>query len=229
MTKLLKNIDLHRPEIEMLTELGYEFDQTWQVNHKFETKVAEFFGSRYAISLDSCTHALELCFRWVNQLDVSVEVPVNTYMSVPMMLTQLKQSWHFVDSRWQEYYDFNPLPIIDAAYTWRTNSYVPGSYMCISFQFKKHICIGHGGMILTDDVVAAEWFQRMCRDGRNPQLKQDEDDIIEMGYHYSMIPEDAARGILLMDKIGHLPAKVYGWDHYKTLTKNQVFKNHPVL
>jgi dTDP-4-amino-4,6-dideoxygalactose transaminase len=226
---IIDQYDIHRPELDLLKKSGYHFEQTWEINQIFESKVAEFFNAPYAVSLDSCTHALELCLKWAKKFDTSVAVPVNTYMSVPMILSQIGQRWHFVRSRWTDYYNLDPLPVIDAAYTWRPGAYVPGSFMCISFQYKKHICIGRGGMILTDNATAAEWFQRMCRDGRNPKLLQNNDNIKEIGYHYPMIAEDAARGILLMDKIGNLPAKVYRWDHYKTLTENQVFANCPVL
>ena len=30
---------------------------------KFENKIAEFFGSLYAVATDSCTHGIELCLR----------------------------------------------------------------------------------------------------------------------------------------------------------------------
>ena len=41
--------------------------------------------------------------------------------------------------------------IIDAAVYWKENCYIPNSFMCLSFQFQKHLNIGKGGMILTDD------------------------------------------------------------------------------
>ena len=40
--------------------------------------------------------------------------------------------------------------IIDAAVHWESDSYVPGTYMCISFQFRKHLSLGRGGIILFD-------------------------------------------------------------------------------
>ena len=30
---------------------------------QFEKKIAKFFGSKYAVATDSCTHAIELCLR----------------------------------------------------------------------------------------------------------------------------------------------------------------------
>ena len=31
---------------------------------EFENKISEFFGSSYAIAVDSCTHGIELCLRY---------------------------------------------------------------------------------------------------------------------------------------------------------------------
>ena len=33
---------------------------------KFENKIAEFFGSPYAVAVDCCTHGIELCLRHEN-------------------------------------------------------------------------------------------------------------------------------------------------------------------
>ena len=37
---------------------------SFDIVSEFESKIAEFFGSPYAISVDSCTHGLELCLRY---------------------------------------------------------------------------------------------------------------------------------------------------------------------
>jgi len=37
---------------------------SFEVVSEFEKKVAEFFGSPYAIAVDSCTHGIELCLRY---------------------------------------------------------------------------------------------------------------------------------------------------------------------
>ena len=34
---------------------------------KFENIIAKFFGSKYAIAVDSCTHGLELALRYRNE------------------------------------------------------------------------------------------------------------------------------------------------------------------
>ncbi|HCI70053.1 MAG TPA: hypothetical protein DHV30_05445, partial [Balneola sp.] len=46
----------------------------------FEEQVASFFGSPYAVAVDCCTHALELCLRYQNIKQFST--PKRTYISV---------------------------------------------------------------------------------------------------------------------------------------------------
>jgi dTDP-4-amino-4,6-dideoxygalactose transaminase len=228
MSSNIEVTKIARPELDLIKDQGYEFDQTWQVVDIFEKKLAEFFGAPYAVVTDCSTHAMELCFLLLNQRDQIVEVPVSTYMSVPMMLTKIQQSWQFVDNKWTDWYSFDPLPIIDAAFMWRRNSYQPGTLTCVSFQQKKHIAIGRGGVIFTDQEAYYNRLQMLCRDGRDRKLLQADDDIKEIGYHYYMTPEDAARGILLFDQLHDVPSRVWGWQDYKVLTENTVFSHHLV-
>ena len=54
---------------------------------KFENKIAEFFGSPYAIAVDSCTHGIELSLRYMNVKSISV--PKHTYISIPFLAEKL--------------------------------------------------------------------------------------------------------------------------------------------
>lgn len=220
---------MERAEFQQLRNAGYNFTHPWQVVDTFEKKIASFFGAQYAVAVDCCTHAVELSFRLRNQpLDV-VTVPVHTYMSIPMMLEKLNQPWRFVDQRWEKIYHFDSHKIVDGATLWEPNSYITDTLMCISFQFKKHIPIGRGGIILTDNHNCYKRLQQMCRDGRDRTLLQTEDDVTEIGYHYYMTPEDAARGILLFDQLHTMPGKLWTWQHYKKLTDYTVFKDRLVV
>ena len=72
----------------------------------------------------------------------------------------------------------------------------------ISFQFKKRIPIGKGGIILTDDYDAYKMLKLMSYDGRDLTLPYDHPEHVKtIGYHMYMTPEDAARGIILMDSL----------------------------
>jgi len=125
----------------------------------FENIIANYFGSEYAVATDSCTHAVELCLRYTTPK--SVTCPAHTYLSIPMTFEKLGLSWEFVESQWQDYYFIGNTNIIDAAVLWKKDSYIPGTFMCLSFQFRKHLNLGRGGMILTDNQEAANILKKM--------------------------------------------------------------------
>lgn len=217
---------LTRPELDILTSMGLHFDQTWQISDYFERQIAGFFGAAYAVATDSGTHALELCCRLYSNQQQVVSVPLHTYISVPMMLDKIGQPWGFCHTTWQDQYVLDPWPIIDGARLWKRNSYLANTLLALSFQFKKHIPIGRGGMILTDNEQIYNRLQRMVHDGRDRRLLWQDDDITDLGYHYYMTPEDAARGIILFEQVKDLPPVSYGWKDYKPLTDFSYFKSH---
>jgi dTDP-4-amino-4,6-dideoxygalactose transaminase len=198
---------------------------SWRSVDLFEKKIADFFGSPYGIATDCVTHALELSLRLTNCPKEIVTIPKHTYMSVPMMLEKIQQPWKFIDLKWSHYYYLHPFDIIDAATLWRHNSYIPGTLMCISFQHKKHLPIGRGGIILTDNLDHYDRLQRLVRDGRNRILDQTQDDVTEIGYHYYMTPEDAVRGISMFDSVKNISPKVFSDQNYFDLTRLSVFKH----
>jgi GR25 family glycosyltransferase involved in LPS biosynthesis len=102
--------------------------------------------------------------------------------------------------------------------------YIPGSFMCLSFHLKNHLKIGKGGMILTDDEKAANWFKRARYEGRSEKLYH-EDDIDMLGWNMYMTPQQAAHGLALMQ---NYPKHVDDLDEnngYRDLTEFSVFKN----
>ena len=162
--------------------------------HQFEQTIANFYGSTYGIAVDSCTHAMELCMRY-EKYDF-VEIPTNTYISVPLIMKKigLKQ-WRWQVNEWEKYYYIGSTNIVDAAVLWEKNSYIPGTYFCLSFQQRKHLPLGRGGMILTDDPTAYYVLKRMSCDGRDFYRPWRDQDIDIMGYHYYMTPEKASEGL----------------------------------
>lgn len=221
---------LRRKDFELLKKYNLIFNETWEIVDHFEKIVAEFFGADYAVATDCCTHAIELSVRVFGPVE-SVKIPRWTYMSIPMVFDKLNIPYQLTPSEWQDYYQIEPLPIYDAAVAWEKNSYLPGTLMCLSFQFKKHLPIGRGGMILLDDKEKYERLQRLVRDGRNRKLLSYNDDIKEFGYHYYMTPEDAARGIDLFYQVkdeprleGHVTSP-RGYRDYKDLLEISYFKN----
>jgi dTDP-4-amino-4,6-dideoxygalactose transaminase len=213
-----------RTDIELLSNHGLHFDQPWQVVDRFEKEISSFFGSRFGVATDSCTHALELCLRALKHSE-TVILPRHTYMSVPMMLEKTSIPYELATISWEKQYDVIPNILIDAATLWERNAYRRDRLMCISFQFKKHLPIGRGGMILLDDQNLYTRLQRMVRDGRDPMLTQFQDDVTELGYHYYMTPEDAARGLHLFEHLKDAFARPWTWRDYRDLTEMSYFRN----
>ena len=114
--------------------------------------------------------------------------------------------------------------IIDAAVFWKNGSYIPETYMCLSFQFQKHLSLGRGGMILTDNKAAAQELKKMSYDGRIPDRPWRDQDINSMGYHYYMTPETAALGLKkLPTAIAEIPRQ-WTINNWPDLRKMDVFK-----
>ena len=70
---------------------------------------------------------------------------------------------------WEDYYIGNT-NVIDAAVLWKENNYIPGTFMCLSFQFKKHLSLGRGGIILLDNEKDYTDPKAMVYDGRERDI-----------------------------------------------------------
>ena len=95
--------------------------------------------------------------------------------------------------------------------------------MCISFQYQKHLSLGRGGIILTDNKEDAIKLKMMSYDGRLPNIPWRDQTIDTIGYHYYMTPETAQNGLTkLAEAINNKPKK---WTYYDwpDLTKMPVF------
>ena len=196
---------------------------SFQAVTDFENRIAEYFGSPYAVSVDCCTHGIELCLRRANIK--SITVPTRTYLSVPFLATKLGIELKWKDENWTDYYYIGDTNIVDAAVLWKEGSYIPGTLMCLSFQFQKHLSLGRGGMILLDDKEAKDELKKMTYDGRLPDIPWRDQNINSMGYHYYMAPETAMNGLKkLPDAIKNKP-KQWLVSDYPDLTRMEIFKN----
>lgn len=214
---------LKRPELDLLAARGVKFSDPSEVIEIFEKRMADFCGAPYAVAVDCATHALELSLRYL-QVKGEVQVPRRTYPSVPMTLLQLGCRLRWRDLNWQGIYRLEPTPVWDCSLRLSPGMYQPGQWMCLSFQQKKRLGIGRGGMILLDEARAYHWLKRACHDGRTPGVRWHEDQIQMMGWHYYMTPEDAARGLLLF---GDLPgdfSDLGGSERYPDLLQFDFFR-----
>lgn len=188
---------------------------------KFEVEVAKFFNAPYSIAVDSCTHGVELCLRLLK--NKTITVPKRTYLSIPFLASKLNIELQWKDENWQDYYYLTD-NIIDAAVLWKQNSYIPGTFMSLSFQFQKHLSLGRGGMILTDNHEAAILLKKMSYDGRIPDKVWREQNIDMVGYHYYMTPETAQLGLDKLPKAIETTPRQWVVTDWPDLTQMSVFK-----
>ena len=196
--------NLERQEINHLKELGYIWDDLFDIIKIFEDKISKYTGAPYVTVTDCCTHALELSLRYLQtkgKVD-GVSLPAYTYLSVPMMLEKLDIPYELLDQDWQGYYQLEPTNVIDMAIRFTKDCYVPGSFSCASFGNKKVLKILRGGAIMTDNKEAHKWLQKARYDGRDlSKVPWPTQEAFETGYHYNLCVEDCARGIILMDEL----------------------------
>jgi len=179
---------------------------SFEVIKEFENKIAEFYGSPYAVAVDCCTHSIELCLRYKEIKKFTV--PPNTYPSVPNLARKIGVEFEWEEQNWSDFYFLGGTNIIDAAVYWKKDGYLKNSLMCLSFQFQKHLSLGRGGMILTDDKKARDELKKMSYDGREPNIPWRKQNITTLGYHYYMTPETAQDGLKkLPDAIKKKPKK----------------------
>jgi len=200
---------------------------SFEIIKEFEIRIAEFFGSPYAVAVDCCTHGIELCLRYENFSCITV--PRNTYISIPFLSKKLGINLEWKDEEWQDYYYLTNhpgfTPIIDAAVLWKKNSYIPGTFMCLSFQFQKHLSLGRGGMILCDNEEDYWNLKKMVYDGRHPDIPWREQDIETIGYHYYMTPETAQNGLDKLDKAIETKPRQWSVNDWPDVSKMKVFNN----
>lgn len=192
---------------------------------QFEKKLSDFFGSPFAVVVDSCTHGIELALRYTNS--TKIYCPKRTYLSIPFLSEKLKIDLEWRDENWQDYYYLTD-SVIDAAVLWRKNSYIPNTFMGISFQYQKHLSLGRGGVLLLDDEIAAKQIKKMSYDGRLPNIPWREQDIDTIGYHYYMTPETAKLGIDKFEEATKTEPKKWTVSDWPDLTKMKIFQNNNI-
>lgn len=186
----------------------------------FEKEIAAFFGAPYAIAVDSCTHGVELCLRYTGATTISV--PKNTYLSIPFLAEKLGIQRVWRDENWQDYYHLTDT-VVDAAVLWKPSSFVKGTFMSLSFQYQKHLSLGRGGAILTDNEEAALILKKMSYDGRMPNVPWRDQNIEVVGYHYYMTPETAQLGLDRLPSAKQTQPRQWTINDWPDLTKMRVF------
>lgn len=190
-----------------------------------ERRVAEYAGAPYAVAVDSCTNALLLCLKWYfwNYGKSEVLLPKYTYVGVPYAVINAGGNCRFVDDGWEGQYLLGGTNIIDSARRFTKGMYEQNTLYCLSAHWGKHLKIGRGGFIVCDSGSVADDLRVMRFDGRTAGVPPSEDSFYLPSAHCYMLPEEAARGLMLMnympDHNDDLP-----WDNYPDLSKYEIFR-----
>ena len=202
----------------------------YKIVRMFEEEIANYTGAPYAISIDSCTNALFLICKYLEVGEVTI--PSKTYLSVPQSIIHAGGEVVFdrreETNNWNGIYQLKPYPIYDAAKRLKKDMYIDGTFMGLSFHIKKLLPIWKGGMILTDNAEAADWFKKARYDGRSEKFYK-EDDITFHGWNMYMTPQQAAQGLAMFQNYSVEGGDLGEDNGYRDLTEFTVFKNNKVI
>ena len=200
-------------------------ENAYQVVRDFEKTVAHWAGAKYGVAVSSCCNAIFLCLKYLDK-GYKIILPSRTYPGVAMAALNAGYSIEFSDMNWGGRYMLFPLNVVDSALSLEKNMYTSGTFYCLSFHYKKHLPIGRGGMILTDDKKAVEWLKMARFDGRREMPLSKQKDITVCGYNMYLEPSQAARGLALFETIKNknLPDLKVSEQNYPDLRKFSVFK-----
>jgi dTDP-4-amino-4,6-dideoxygalactose transaminase len=179
----------------------------YKVTEEFEEKLADYTGARFAVTLDNMSNGLFLALYYehnvMNRTEEVITIPSRTYPSVPCEIIHagLKVEFESVKGKTiKGAYQLKGSNIWDSALRFTADMYVPNTHMCVSFTGPyKHFKLSKGGAILTDSPDAYRWFKRARYSGRR-ECSYHEDNFDMLGWNFYMMPELAARGILLMNQ-----------------------------
>jgi dTDP-4-amino-4,6-dideoxygalactose transaminase len=207
----------------------------YKITEEFEEKLAHYTNSKYVVTLDNMSNALFLTLYYEhkvkNRTEDTITIPSRTYPSVPCEIIHagLKVGFEPVEGNTiKGAYQLKGSNVWDSALRFTADMYIPNTHMCVSFTGPyKHFKLSKGGAILTDDYEAYLWFKRARYSGRR-EVSYHDDNLDMLGWNFYMMPELAARGLLLMNQFYNIDgSKKQNLDlelPYPDLSKFDVYK-----
>ena len=175
----------------------------YKVTEEFESELSKYTGAKHVITVDNASNALFLSLMYEKVKGKEITIPCRTYPSVPCEIIHAgaKVKFEKVDGETiKGAYQLKPTNVWDSALRFTHDMYIQGTHMCISFTGPyKHFKLSKGGAILTDSGKAARWFKRARYSGRR-ECSYHDDNFDMLGWNFYMMPELAARGLLLMNQ-----------------------------
>jgi len=207
-----------------------------KITEDFEKSLCDYTGAPYAIALDNMSNALFLALYYENYVVGRIEtdtitIPSKTYPSVPCEIIHagLKVNFEKVEGNTiKGAYQLKGSNVWDSALRFTADMYIPKSHMCLSFTGPyKTLKLSKGGAIITDDYQAMLWFKRARYSGRR-ECSYHDDNFDMLGWNFYMMPELAARGLLMMSQFYDLNGNKKQIDDlelpYPDLSKFEIYK-----
>jgi dTDP-4-amino-4,6-dideoxygalactose transaminase len=179
----------------------------YKVTEDFEKALSDYTGAPYVVTVDNQSNALFLALMFEKVSGMNISIPSRTYPSVPCEIIHAGAKVVFEPvqgTTLKGAYQLKPTKVWDSALRFTADMYMPGTHMCVSFTGPyKHFKLSKGGAILTDNYEAYLWFKRARYSGRR-ECSYHDDNFDMIGWNFYMMPELAARGLLLMNQF-YLP------------------------
>jgi len=153
----------------------------YKITEDFEKALADYTGAKYVVTLDNMSNGLFLALYYENYVKKSIisptiKIPNRTYPSVPCEIIHagLKVEFEIVEGKTiKGAYNLKGSNVWDSALSFTADMYKPKTHMCVSFTGR------YSG-------------RREC--------SYHDDNLDMLGWNFYMMPELAARGLLLMNQ-----------------------------
>jgi dTDP-4-amino-4,6-dideoxygalactose transaminase len=207
----------------------------YKITEDFEKALGDYTSAPYVITVDNQSNALFLALYYEKYVAKTIQtneitIPARTYPSVPCEIIHAGLQVKFeqvLGKTLKGAYQLKGSNVWDSALRFTADMYIPGSFMCISFTGPyKHFKLSKGGAILTDSYEAYLWFKRARYSGRR-ECSYHDDNFDMLGWNFYMMPELAARGMLLMNQFYNIDgSKKHNLDlelPYPDLSKYEIY------
>jgi len=178
-------------------------DGVHKITETFEAMLSAYTGAKYAVAVDNASNALYLCLCYEKIEGKEITIPSRTYPSVPCEIIRAGGKVKFKPVKGKTLKGAYPLEgtrVWDSALSFTCGMYIPNTLMCLSFtgQF-KHLKLGKGGAVITDDYQAMLWLKRARFSGRR-ECSYHTDNLDFIGMNCYMPTQISILGVHLMSQ-----------------------------
>lgn len=203
----------------------------YKITEEFEKALSDYTKSPYVVTVDNASNAIFLALMYEKVKGQTITIPSRTYPSVPCEIIHAGAKIEFEPVEGKTIkgaYQLKPTKVWDSALRFTYDMYIPNTHMCVSFTGPyKTFKLSKGGAILTDDYSAYLWFKRARYSGRR-ECSYHDDNFDMLGWNFYMMPELAARGLLLMNQFYNIDGTPKHNNDlempYPDLSKFQIYK-----